>query len=700
MRPSSPPKPGRDRTASAARALLWRAAAALPVLAAAAAFYGPALRLTPGLWPAPLDDVYIHFGFARSAALGHPFAWIPGHGYSSGATSITYPLVLAPAYLLGLRGSSLGVFAALLACAALLDLCRSARLLVDPGAGPAPRLDLGPRPRLPASARWVAWIAPLFVVAVPLVDWSWFSGMEVALLGAILGRALVAVRRAEHAPPHGRGRAQLRAGLWCALMVATRPESVALALPLAVAVAHAAGSLSALAALARAAGPTGLFLAAQATLNRALTGEWSAAGAVRKLIHANPYLTPIEVGGEVIRNLLALRVQALESALGGPRWAWILPLLALAAALDRRSRRLAIPLLLGAWGSLFLVSLNATARFQNLRYAVPALVMMLLAALLGVGAIARRGRAGALVAAALALPALLAPSTWFGRQIDHFARASRNIAEQQVEVARRLAAREPRPRRVLLNDAGAIPYLSGLPALDGLGLGGFRGLPFARASVHGVPAVVELIERLDAGDRPDIMALYPNWWGGLADVFGHRIDAVTIDDNVICGSPEKVIYSVDWSPLSPAGDRRPGALMEVDVADLVSERAQNYKYPAPRAGWVIGAVLEDGGGARRFDGGRIIPEGREESFEVSADVPRGPAALVIRTDGGAPLAIEVAVDRRGGGGERHPVEVPARPDGRWSEIEVALEAVEKGDRIRIHATRGALRSFHCWLMPR
>lgn len=673
------------------RALLWHGVAALCVLGAAAAFYGPALRKTGGIWPAPLDDVYIHYGFARSAALGRPFSWIPGNGYSSGGTSLTYPLVLAPGWLLGFRGTWLGLFAALVACASLLDLCRSARLLVDPGAGAA----LGPRP--PPASRWVAWIAPAFVVAVPLLDWSWFSGMEVALFGAVLGRALVAVRRVERAPPALRRAAGLRAGIWCALLVATRPEAVALALPLGVAVAHAAGSLRATGALLRGLGPTALLLAAQAAANRALTGEWSAAGVVRKLIASNPYLAPLDVAAEVMKNLAVLRAQALDSALGGGRSAWIVPLLGLAAALDRRARRLAAPLLLGAAGSLLLVSLNATARYQNLRYAAPALAMLLVAALLGAEAIARRGRLAALVTAGLALAALAAPSARFRRQIDHFARASRNIAEQQVEVGRRLAARSPRPSRVLLGDAGAIPYISGLPALDGLGLGGYRGLPLARASVHGTPAVVELIERLDEAERPDVLALYPGWWVGLADVFGRPVDAVKIDDNVICAADEKVIYEADWSALAPPGERRAGVIDEVDVADLVEERAHGYAFPAPRGGWVIGAVLEDEAGARRFDAGRLVPQGREESFVVG-EVPRGPAALALRTDGGGPIALEVAVEREGGAGAREGVGVPAREPGRWAEIRVALADVGAGDRIRIKAALGSFRSFHAWLL--
>lgn len=650
--------------------------------AAAAAFYVPGLIRTGGSFPVPLDDVYIHFGFARSAALGHPFEWIPGNGYSSGGTSLTYPLLLAPGYLLGMRGPRLALFAALLAVACVLDLCRSLRELLAP-----------------FSPRWVAWSASALLLSVPLLDWSLFSGMETALFAALLGRALVGLARSIAAPPEARGRAQLRLGVLAALLVATRPEAAPLAFLLGLSSAHAARSLPLPGALLRSVGPSIGLLAAQAAVNRAFTGEWSAAGAVRKLHGSNPYVTPLEVAGEVIKNLIALREQALGAALGGPRLSLVVPLLGLAAVLSPKTRRLALPLLGGAYAALLLVSLNATARFQNLRYAAPSLLMLLAAAALGVGAIARlrcRPVASALAAAAV-LTAALAPMPWFPRQIDHFARASANIAGQQAEVARRLAMREPRPRRVLVGDAGAIPYLSGLDAIDGLGLGGYGELPFARASVHGVPAVVELIERLPASARPDVLALYPSWWRGLADVFGRRVDAVRIADNVICAADEKVIYEADWSALAPAGEARPFAIDELDIGDLVDERAHRYELPAPHGGWMIGAVLADSGRAR-FDAGRIIPEGRREAFEVLARVPRGAARLVLRTDGGAVGRIRVAVERGGRPVSAREIALPARASDRWAEIEAPFDDLGGGDRVTIFAAQGAFRSFHAWIM--
>ena len=70
---------------------LWAAAC---TILCARAFYLYMLKQTGGEWSAPLDDVFIHFDFARSTARGHPFEWVEGNGYSSGNTSILYPFVL------------------------------------------------------------------------------------------------------------------------------------------------------------------------------------------------------------------------------------------------------------------------------------------------------------------------------------------------------------------------------------------------------------------------------------------------------------------------------------------------------------------------------------------------------------------------------------------------------------------------------
>jgi hypothetical protein len=333
---------------------------------------------------------------------------------------------------------------------------------------------------------------------------------------------------------------------------------------------------------------------------------------------------------------------------------------------------------------------------------------LLVSAALGLGALARRGRAGQALAALGALVAVVAPRSTWSPQRAHFAEASSNIAEQQVVVGSKLRAIVPRPRRVFVGDAGAIPFVSRLPALDGLGLGGYRALPFARASVHGVPAVLELIERLAPTERPDVLAIYPSWWPGLAGEFGSRLDAVSLAHNVICGDREKVLYAADWSSLAPASEQRPGAVDALDVGDLVDERAHGYTMPAPEGGWVIGSKRLDARGNLRFDAGRILPAGRADSFTVRPDVARGPATLALRTDDELRGRIRLERERpRGVVVERVELEVsPATsspptssPSGpTWVELRLPLLDVGGGDVLRIVALVGAYRSFHAWLL--
>ncbi len=666
---------------------LWHGWAALVIVVAASAFYLPALLRTGGRWPAPLDDVYIYFGYARSLALGHPFSWLPGNGYSSGATAVVYPWLLAPAWAAGLRGSALGIMAAAIAVLGAFELARCLRRAS--GAGPG------------------SWLIPPLLVSIPLVDWTLFSGMEAGLFAAALGRALLATQRGLEGAPSQRGRHQLSAGMWLALMVVTRPESIGCAGALMVVSAHGARSKSAIASLLRAGLPAAVVLLLQALANYGFTGEWAQAGAVRKLILNAPYLEPQGVVLAVLRNGLVLVQQAFVRALGGPPGQLALCLALAAGLVAKRSRRSVMALLVGAAAALALVCLNSTAAYQNFRYAVPSLMMLLAACALGVARLVPRRSGKSLWRWLAALAIVTVTATAAGRrlsaQTEHFAQASLNILEQQGEMARRLRQRQPKPRRILVGDAGAIPYLAELPAIDGLGLGGMRGLPFARASLHGLPAVVELIERLPVSERPDLMALYPSWWSGVADVFGTRIDAVRIDRNVICAADEKVLYRADWSTLAKSNEQPDGTVDSLDIADLVDERAHRYRFPAPRGGWICAASLRDARLASskpRYDAGRIIPRGKRESFVLRPGLEAGAARLWIRTDrdgGATDPVVRIEVLRGGRLVARTDAGLPSRQEGHWNLLVAELREVAGGDELRITAL-AEWRSHHIWLI--
>ncbi len=660
----------------------WHLWAVLVVLFAAAAFLVPAWRATHGVWPAPLDDTYIYFGCARSLALGEPFVWFPGNGYSSGCTSNLYPMILAPLWAAGLRGTSLVIGSSAVAVAAVFDLARSLRRISQ---------------EHPAS-----WLFPPIVVAIPLLSWSWFAGMETALLGALLGRSMLAAHRAMHTlrparsgspadPP--RAQRQFRAGLWLAAVALTRPETTPFVIATAVALAYRGGAIPVWRSFARGVGPASVALLIQAVANRMFTGDWAQAGAVRKALWSSPYVTEPEIALAWAGNLVVLLDQALARGLGGTAMALALPLLAVISVVLPRHRALSTCALSGAAGALAIVCLNSTARYQNYRYVAPTLMLLLISAALGLHALARRRR-GWPIGALLAAMGILAPARQAKLQRDHFARASANIVQQHMVVAERIEKMSPRPRRIFVNDAGVIPYLLEIPPIDGFGLGSFRGLPFARASVHGQPAVIELIERLPPEERPDLLALYPNWWEHLVSHFGRRLDSVRIADNVICGHDEKVIYAADWSALADPSSRPSGAVDTIDLADLVSEREHALRFPQPHGGWVVGRTLRQGT-TSRYDAGRVIPPGRALSFRVAGGVGVGQGTLRLRTQHARSVRVTVARDgvRLA---EALAVPIPPLTDGHWLRLEAKLSNVAGGDRVELIGD-GFFEAYTIWI---
>src|SRR5687768_15604817 len=116
----------------------------------------------------PVDDAYIHFQYARQAAVGEPFVYNTGQDPSSGATSLLYPFVLAIGSKLDFTGLSLGYWAYLVGALALF----ASALIVR-----AASLAAG----LP---QWLAILMGLSVAAWGPFVWHAFSGMETALVVA------------------------------------------------------------------------------------------------------------------------------------------------------------------------------------------------------------------------------------------------------------------------------------------------------------------------------------------------------------------------------------------------------------------------------------------------------------------------------------------------------------------------------------
>ena len=670
--------------------VLYPVFAALCTLYAALFFYGSLHRQTHGAWSAPLDDVFIHFDYARATARGYPFQWSEGNGFSSGNTSLSYPFALAFGYWIGFRGLSIMQWAAIVACTSLLAFFLAAGSLAEP------------------RGRWAKYLIPPAVLSLGALDWSLFSGMENAFHLGVWGLALVPVLRLvretkdEVSPARDRRIAQLGwiAGLAGALLYATRPESVvcvaSFAIFAAIAVRRTAGNRAAVAAVLRIGVPGAVAVVAQAVANRVFTGEWSANGAIAKLAINNPYMTSADKFAQYVDLLkyVVLRNTQHHFADVLP-WGWMVPVVAAIPLFSRRLRGVAILLWVQVAGWLALVALNGQVRWQNERYTMAAVAWLFLLAALGLATILGGARAEAADVKAprrlsrlddprvrrvlpplRAIVALAIIAVFWTHQIPNmrdqiwfFGRASRNIRDQHLVAGQVLA--EIGARRVLVGDAGALMYASDRAGLDIIGLGGYHDLPFARAGVHGLGASLELLERLKPSERPDVMAIYPSWWGDLPTLFGERLTQVPVVGNVICGGAEKVIYRADWSTFDGAPEPRvmePDELLvdELDVADLVSEKAHRYVFPTPGMGFVDFRVLADPTLPTRdlFDAGRVIPPGHSEIAVMRA--PRSGGRVVVRSAVGHRVTLQV---RAGGNAIGRITLDPARS---WTEASLAL----------------------------
>jgi hypothetical protein len=178
----------------------------------ASVFYGYMLVQTRGVWSAPLDDVFIHLDYARAFARGFPFQWSEGNGYSSGNTSLTYPLVIGIGYWVGFRELSLLVWVAIVSSSSVLVFLWLGRHLVEPRHG--------------GLERWVKYLLPPAILSMGALDWTLFSGMENAFHLGVWGVfTAAALWQAEATEPSAAQRRAWLAGLMGALLVATRPES-------------------------------------------------------------------------------------------------------------------------------------------------------------------------------------------------------------------------------------------------------------------------------------------------------------------------------------------------------------------------------------------------------------------------------------------------------------------------------------------
>jgi len=367
----------------------------------------------------PVDDAFITFRYARNLAAGEGLGFNPGERVE-GYSSLSWTLLLALGDALGLD---------------LPDLSRVLGLAL--GAGTLLLLLFASWARPPARLL----TAGLLAVWLPGA-YHFLNGLETALT-AFLVTALVAVPR--------KGWVHHLAG---ALLVLTRPEGF-LAVLLWALSSWLAGRRS------RPRHEMGVALTAaacflgQTAFRWLYHGDWIANSARAKLL-------PLAMA--LPRGLADLGRFAFEGAGYGT-----LALLALAAFFLGRPAGTSRELRAACWFlALFGAALAAGGgdSFPLWRFYVPLAPVLFLCAAQGLDLLLRRRQAPLVLAALALLAALCLPCRGFLQRMEREA----HWRDQWVATGKRLAAVMPPGTTIALCPVGALPFYSGLPAVDMLGL--------------------------------------------------------------------------------------------------------------------------------------------------------------------------------------------------------------------------------------
>ncbi|HUS17991.1 MAG TPA: hypothetical protein VM536_23590 [Chloroflexia bacterium] len=515
-----------------------------------------------GQLAAPLDDTYIHLQYARQIAAGNFFAYNTADGYSSGATSFLYALVLAVPALLGLTGD------ALLWAAHLLNVaCYAGSAVLC--------YRLGCRWR----GRATGLAAGTFFLLNGGILWGYGSGMEIALFGFLLLAALSVLTSptTRHAT---------RNTLVLAALALVRPEAelmvVEAALLLAWGARRDAGAWRRVAPVAGAA-LVGLL---PMGLNLLLTGHVTPNAAEAKLIlYRYPEIHPLHVAYIWARSLtLMLGDVFWHGAANAPFFAYA-PILA-AAGLIRRAASETLgrrpgPFLIGSAWLLTNWALAATLQpVQEYRYIIagyPLFTVFMAVGMADLTAALARGRArlgmrphGWAIFLGLATVVVI---TSVGGLVSKLATLSENSADiyrQQVALGRWIGASLPATARVAINDAGALKYYGNRYQVDLVGLTTNR---FAGLRHLGDGAVMDALLAMAPAERPDFFTIYDSWFPEIVALPGFltRVHNQHLLHNTVTSGDDMPVYQAHWDAVRRAD--APFTAPGTDATEAASAKA-------------------------------------------------------------------------------------------------------------------------------
>ena len=553
----------------------------------------------------PVDDSYIYLTYARQFGRAQPFTYFAGGGFSAGAPSVLWPMILAPFWTLGVRGHAL-VWVSYLVCAGLyvavaLGVWRFTRSLAGEVAG------------LTAAGITLA-IAPF--------AWCALAGLETALASALLlAMLLLLVQSSREGPP------SLRLGLVLVAASLSRPEAMLIVFAVCGVCAVQRWRTPRAAAwwLAPLAAPIAWLVANQLLAGRSLPA--------------------FDVSTSQLGRMLKALFWDRTSPLVWPRFVAVLVIAGAVRVVwwARREKRLLVGALVIA--APFAMMLASSGEWDAQRFRNIAPVFPLLAILAGVGA-APPARYRVPVTAVVAIVfAAFAWSAWrpMRGEILVFAQGAMDTNTQVVRIGQYVHERLP-GARVMVREPGAIAYYGDRPVDD------LRGI-----ASNGPGSLFEMLERMPPEQRPTHIAVDPSWMGQtefVGEVLLHTVLHGALAKERFA-SPVMELSVATWDHAGtaerPLNDHTGWALVDrIDVADLASERAHGWhgelgrrSVGDPSGRWSF--VERETRSGLLVDGGRTI-RGGSERFTVHVD-PKKPTRIALRTGGSATAPYQDAIKK-------------------------------------------------------
>lgn len=671
----------------------------LPALAISAFLANKAIRaiLERAGHPAvPLDDSFIHFQFAKNLAAGHFFTYVPGEGFTAGATSFAWPMLLAPFYLIGFRDLSIiwiaWLFGFLAHAALIVETTRLASRLT----GRLVALGAGAMSALFGGFLWFA-----------------ASGMEtVPLAWALTRTARIASDWCE-LPQERRSRAlAIELVVFALITPLIRPEGGLASLLAFVALAACPplpvrpwwrGRLIALGAFA---GPL-----IMPVTNLLLSGSASSNTMAVKWMPLSPYYSTFATLWPAVRDNIVTFVTVL---LDGQQWSAVfipkgsMPVFALAfvsiPVMGWRARK--------PWRAAFVLALAlgmlipctyTSFLWNRLRYLWPFAPAWFVGLACGARVL---GEAASMIkprwiAIAPALSGLGAGamSTLLTWTLEDLSKSATAIDKQQVTLGRWAKENLPGDAIIGVNDTGAIAYESDRRTFDVVGL---TTKGEARYWVAGAGSRFEHYEHLITTEPqrfPTWFIVYPQWMA-CEPVLGASVFEATVHDQTILGGVTMLVYPARRDLLGsgarPVDVRLQGdPVDELDVADLESEAAHAYEI-----GWATGAETSnrvhfdewgrDADSPAWADGGRF--ERLLDRFD--AHLPEGaPIRGIARLVGPSTDDVDVVV--RVGGADLVTIRVPAGLAVEQA-FDIPADKVKSTTPIEVRPLGSTFASLHYW----